>query len=328
MSQPAVLELDEFLSPISPDDPVGDYLRWEDAYAELEESRRADEDAGEVDVWKRQRKTADWNAILKLGTELLREKTKDLQIAAWVAEALAHQHGLVGIRDGLKLVGALQEAFWEEIHPARGDLEFREGVYDFLDHERLIPLLVKNAPVTYIPGSPELSYSCLKYEESRKADNLSKRMSSDEDQQAIHLEGRLRGEKFDEAFRATDRPFYVDLFALIEECLAVVDQINAVIKARWPAKQQAPQLNRIFIALTEVKKLVGQLLAKKPAAEPPPPRPRRPMTGGAIRKPPKNTRSRRPTSPRPTGVRSPPKRRRPRLESRLDDVQRGESSTP
>src|SRR6185312_4657600 len=132
MSQPAVLELDEFLSPIAPDDPVGDYLRWEDAYADLEESRRADEDAGDDDVWKRQRKTADWDAILKLGTKLLRGQTKDLQIAAWVAEALAHRHGLVGVRDGLKLVAALQEAFWEDIHPARGDFELREGVYEFL----------------------------------------------------------------------------------------------------------------------------------------------------------------------------------------------------
>jgi type VI secretion system ImpA family protein len=270
MSQPAVLELDEFLSPISPDDPVGEYLRWEDAYAELEESRRADENAGEDDVWKRQRKTADWNAVLRLGTELLCEKTKDLQIAAWVAEALAHQHGLAGVRDGLKLVGALQEAFWDEIHPARGDLEFREGVYDFLDHERLIPLLVKSAPVTYIPGAPELSYSYLKYEESRKADNLSRRKFDDEDQRELHLEGRLRGEQFDEAFRATDRQFYVDLLALSEESQAIVEQINAFIKSRWPAKQPAPQLTRIFNALADVKKLVGQLLAKKPAAEPPP----------------------------------------------------------
>lgn len=270
MSQPAVLELDEFLSPISPNDPVGDYLRWEDAYAELEESRRADEDAGEDDVWKRQRKTADWNAILRLGTELLRDKTKDLQIAAWVAEALARQHGLVGVRDGLKLVAALQEAFWQDAHPARGDLELREGVYEFLDHERLIPLLVKGEPVTYVPGAPDLSYSYMKYEESRKADNLSKRKFEDDDERAVHLAGKLRGEQFDEAYRATDRPFYVDLLVLIDECREVVDRINAVVKERWPAKKQAPQLNRIFNALADLKKLVGQLLAKKPAEEPPP----------------------------------------------------------
>lgn len=270
MSQPAVLELDEFLGPISPDDPVGEYLRWEDAYAELEEARRADEDAGEDDVWKRQRKTADWNAILKLGTALLRDKTKDLQIAAWVAEALARQHGLVGVRDGLKLVAALQEAFWEDLHPAHGDLELREGVYEFLDHERLIPLLVKGEPVTYVPGAPDLSYSFMKYEESRKADNLSKRKFEDDDERAVHLAGKLRGEQFDDAYRATDRQFYVDLLALTDECRDVVDRINSFVKERWPAKQQAPQLNRIFNALADLKKLVNQLLAKKPAAEPTP----------------------------------------------------------
>lgn len=269
MTQPAFLDIDELIAPISPGDPVGEYLRWEDEYLELEEARRADDDAGDDGVWSRQKKTADWRGLTQLGTRLLREKTKDLQIAAWIAEALTHQHGLAGARDGFKLILALQEAYWDTAHPDHGDLEFREGVYEFLDHERLIPLLVKSAPLTFVPGAPDLSYSFLGHEESRQAENLARRHFDDEDEKAEHLAGMLRAEQFDTAFEATSREFYVELAELVDECLGLVEQINQGIESRWKAETYPPRLGATVKALEDVRKLVGQLLARKPAEEPP-----------------------------------------------------------
>ena len=54
-------------------------------------------------------------------------KTRDLQIAAWLSEALIKQHGFIGLRDSMKLLTGLQLNFWDTFHPEidEGDMEGR-----------------------------------------------------------------------------------------------------------------------------------------------------------------------------------------------------------
>jgi type VI secretion system protein ImpA len=266
MSQPAFPSIDDLLNPLTESNPVGPYLSYEDEYFELEEARRADEDASSLGGWSRQRKTSDWNKIISLGESLLREKSKDLQIAAWVTEAMAHVHGLAGMRHGLNLLRGLQSRFWEKAHPGEGDLELRQGVYEFLDGERILPLLVCSVPLTHVNGSPELSYSFLKYKESRETENLVRKPPAEGDLEEM-LTGRLRGKQFDEATEATDRQFYVDLVTELHECQVVVERLNKDIKERWSGKTSAPQLTRVLAALRDVGKLAKRLLDRKPAPE-------------------------------------------------------------
>ena len=204
MQQPAFPDVAEFLNPVTESDPVGPYLSYEDEYFQLEEARRADDDASSLGEWARQRKSSDWNTLVSLAQELLRGKSKDLQIAAWLTEALAHVHGLAGLRHGLNLLRELQGRFWDQAHPASGDLELRQSVYEFLDEEKILPLQVRSVPLTEVPGAPGLAYSYLKYKESRETENLAKKPAQDVDIEEI-LAGRLRAKEFDDAFEATDR---------------------------------------------------------------------------------------------------------------------------
>lgn len=269
MSKPAVIEVDELVAPLSGPSPVGQYLRWEDEYAELEEARRADEDAGSDDVWARDKKASDWPTLLRLGTSLLETKTKDLQVAAWVAEAASHIYGAVGLRDGLRLVLALQEAFWDTLHPDSGDLELREAVFDFINHERVFPLLVRNLVVTHVPGAPEYTYTFLDYEKSRETDLLANRQFKSDDDRELALEGRLTGEVFDQAVQATERRFYVDLMTTCEECLEAVEKIGVGIRERWKGSNR-PSLGKLETTLAALKKMLQQTLAKKPDDSAPP----------------------------------------------------------
>lgn len=269
MSQPAVIEVDELVAPISEAAPVGEYLRWEDEYAELEEARRADEDAGSEDVWRREKKVSDWPTLLKTGSRLLETKTKDLQIAAWVAEAAANLYGAVGLRDGLRLILSLQESFWDSLHPESGDLELREAVYDFIDHDRVFPLLARRIVVTQVPGAPDYTYTFQDFEQSRQTDLLANRQFENEDQRAEALEGRLTGEQFEDAAKATARPFYVDLLATCDEIADAVEKINEGIRSRWKGNNR-PRLSKLETTVAGLKKFVQQTLAKKPDDSPPP----------------------------------------------------------
>ncbi len=158
---PPILNVEDYLQPIRDDAPSGESLRWEREYEQLEEARRADDGSDNEGAWvKRNRKLSDWKSVTRLGLEILDSKSKDLQVAVWVTEALAEQHGLAGLRDGLKLLTAIQETFWTTAHPGaedgRVDTELREGLYEFLDNDRRLPLIVRNAPVTQVSGLPSL----------------------------------------------------------------------------------------------------------------------------------------------------------------------------
>ncbi len=203
-----------------------------------------------------------------MGQQILREKSKDLQIAAWITEALAHLHGLAGIRDGLNLMRAIQGAFWEKAHPENGDLELRRGLYEFLDDPKMLPVQIRSVPLTQVEGAPHLSYSYRKYVESRKTDNEFKRAKSETERSL--LEGNLRGEEFDQAVAQTSRAFYVDLLRDLVGCREVIERSNQDLRERWPAslREHPPQFSQVLTALDEVERVAKQLLGRKPAPEP------------------------------------------------------------
>src|SRR3989442_286920 len=106
------------LQPIPGLNPAGTNLRYDPIYDKIKEARREEEDV-EQGEWKRARKVADWPLVIKLASDALATKSKDLQIAAWLTEALLKQEALGGLRAGLGLLQGLLEKFWRSPRPAR-----------------------------------------------------------------------------------------------------------------------------------------------------------------------------------------------------------------
>ncbi len=227
MPEQNALDIESFLEPIRDDSPAGDYLRWESEYSEIEAVRQQDDDAKSQGGWERSRqKKADWVGLIGLTTQLLRTKTKDLQIAAWLAEGLAQTGGLPGIRDGLLLIVALQDKFWDSAHPESGDLELREGVYDFLDHPRRFPLFIINTPITDFRGLNRFSFR--QYKESRDFENtlLGQPSKADELLREYVEDGKIRAADFDKAVNVTEPAFLQQTREGLSVCLAAVDKLD------------------------------------------------------------------------------------------------------
>ena len=170
------------------------------------------------------------------------------------------------MRDGLRLIRAIQDTFWETAHPSSGDLELREGVYEFLDNEKRLPLFIRNAPLVSFPGLPP--YSFLKYKESREVKNILLKAPEREDE--LKADGKTLPEDFDQAVDATDRTFYDSTVSLLGECLEATKQLNESIKAPEHYGRKGSTLTKTTAALEEVLKLASQFLASKPASEPEP----------------------------------------------------------
>src|SRR5262245_34089558 len=126
MASAQVINFDSLLAPIPGEVPSGQALRYAPVYDGIKEARREDENLAQGD-WKTEAKVADWDKVIAASTEALATKSKDLQLAAWLTEALTKREGWPGLRDGLRLLRELQEKFWPTLYPEveDGDSEFR-----------------------------------------------------------------------------------------------------------------------------------------------------------------------------------------------------------
>ena len=116
----------DLLDPISAGKPSGESLRYAPLYDKIKEARREDDDAPQGD-WKWERKVADWPLTIKLIGDALATQSKDVQLAAWLAEAMLRREGVAGLREVLDLIRGYLENFWDTLYPELddGDAEFR-----------------------------------------------------------------------------------------------------------------------------------------------------------------------------------------------------------
>ena len=97
------IDINSLLAPIPGENPAGEDLRYSPIYDDLKEARRAD-DPLERGEWQREIKTSDWDKVISLAVDALSKKSKDLQIAAWLTEALIRKEGFSGLVAGLRLL--------------------------------------------------------------------------------------------------------------------------------------------------------------------------------------------------------------------------------
>jgi type VI secretion system protein ImpA len=261
MVSPSILNLDEFRTPVSDEMPSGESLRYEGTYDKIQEARRAD-DGMDQGVWQHETKASDWDAVIDIGTAALTNKTKDLQIAAWMTEALIIRDGFPGLRDGLSLVCELLNDFWDSLHPEieDEDLEYRGSSLEWMN--QTTALLIKRIPVTQ--SNLGSDYSLLHWEEAQAVDNLGRQ--SEEAMEAAVADGKITGKQFNDAVAATPKDFYVNLGEDVQTCVEAYEQLEQVADERFG--DQAPSLRQIKASIQACQVFVNAILKKKRETDP------------------------------------------------------------
>ncbi len=271
------IDVESLLRPIDGAPTAGRDLTDADEYQAIREHRRADVD---IILWddqfdksrrlfrKPDQKSSDWHAVVRLGCEALRAKTKDLQIAAWVAEALGQLHGFEGLRDGFRLLHQLQERFWAEVYPRLepGDPESRYGPYDFLNSEKVLPLLIRSFPLT--KGGGGESYCSSDFASMTQNDELI-RKNPEVARQALRGQNKIVSEDWERSVAQTPRSFYEERTSELTECLEAFsawEENTVELFPRGPRGQStAPSLSNIRQALTACRDIVAAILEATPA---------------------------------------------------------------
>ena len=102
---------DLLLAPIPGSRPAGQDVRYHGDYDAIAEARRQDNAALPQGVWLRELKRADWVSVQRLCTETLATRSKDLQVACWLAEAWVNLEGFTGLACGLPMLCSFCDRF-------------------------------------------------------------------------------------------------------------------------------------------------------------------------------------------------------------------------
>ena len=104
-NHPSIFDaVDVLLKPLSGDEPTGGSVRYDPVIAEIRIARESDDPSLPQGEWERALKKADWPLVVSLCSQTLRERSKDLQVAAWLTEAWIHLHQVDGLRAGIRLI--------------------------------------------------------------------------------------------------------------------------------------------------------------------------------------------------------------------------------
>lgn len=263
MASAEVLDFERLLAPISEDLPAGDAFRTIDptGYFEIKRLRdaaRKSEKQFFGDTGESSGDGDEWDQIHDMCIETIAEKSKDLQIAAWLIEALIRRHGFAGLRDGFRLVRELSERFWDGIHPRPDE----DGVLT-----TVAPLSGLNGEEGDGPLIPAIGRVCVTNSSSegpfelwqfRQAHDL-EQVEPDKREQRLS-EGWVSLSMFEKSVAGTSPDFFRTLLEDLEQSQEEFAALEKVLDEKCGKDESGfpltPPTSRIREALTDAKRTI------------------------------------------------------------------------
>lgn len=268
------IDFEKLLRPIpETDDGAGRHFEYD--YRPIQEARKAveapvllgDEDDRYRTIYTSKPQAADWKKVVKLCEDALARESKDLQVCAWLVEALGRLHGLEGLRDGFDLFRELQEAFWPSAWPKleNGNPDERRYAFDFLNANETVPFLIRNLPLTTDKSGSALSY--LRYIEALESDRVLRGNFDSDEERKDWLKDRVDKYKkiflkqWEVAVDLTQTEFYESAADLARECYRALKKWEASTETLFNNK--GPDLTEIDTAFQDYLTLLGTILEQR-----------------------------------------------------------------
>lgn len=235
----------DVLEPVSAQSPCGEDLSFSPEFDRIQEARREDDPTIDYGEWQAALKQADWKAVVETCVGLLKSRSKDLRLAAWLAEGLVKLDGLPGLAQGVETCAHLIERFGAQIHPApeEGDQERRIGTLSWFVAR--LAQLTRQVPLTAAPG-----YSLNDYEAARQVQMQLQRNPDAE----LDREDKVTLERFAAAVAKTDKVRYAQWLADAQRCSSALMELEQACDALFGA--DGPSFSALSAAIDAVHQRV------------------------------------------------------------------------
>jgi type VI secretion system protein ImpA len=165
-------DTEALLAPIPGADPAGVSMRYDPLYLGVAQARHEDDASLPLGEWERPLKKADWKAVAASCSQLLGERSKDFQAAAWLCEAWIHLHQMDGFNAAVDVLTGLVERFWDTAHPQIEDGDDDARVATFIWMNENLPLTLKlHVPLLHVPDRVPSTASLADWDQALIADN-------------------------------------------------------------------------------------------------------------------------------------------------------------
>ena len=226
--------------------PCGEDMAFSTEFDAIQEARRFDDPTLAQGEWVTDVKEADWGKVVQICEELLGQRTKDIRLAVWLAEALAKKQGLSGLADGYDLLCGLCESLWPDLHPQAdedSDMEARIGSLDWLAGQST--RLIREIPLT---RSAAGAFSLQDLDSARAA---ALKMEQNPDQaEEIARDARVTMKQFEAAQNDTSGDYFVSGMDHAERVKVSVKALKEVLDGFLG--NDSPVFGNVFDALVEI----------------------------------------------------------------------------
>lgn len=263
MALPQVIDIDALLQPISEDTPSGADPRSDSSpnslYYRTKDARNAARSAERAAVEIGGAPPEEWGTVADTAGEILGGHGKDLEIAAWLIEALLRQDGFAGLRDGLKVMTGLVTGFWESCYPELDEdgVEGKVSAVAGLNGSGAVGTLIQPIRLVPLTQGSQGSFSLWNYEQ---ATDLAKVTDSNRRQERID-NGAVTMEQFMESVADTPAAFFGETQSAIVEALAALADMSAAFDA--VAGVDAPPVSALRELLEEISRSITHFAADK-----------------------------------------------------------------
>lgn len=241
------MDLQALLTPLaSTHGRCGEDMTFSLEFNSIQEARRFDDPSLSQGEWITDLKESDWPAVIRLCEDILCHKSKDLRIAAWLAEAYCKRHGLNGLAEGYQLLDKLANEYWEDIHPLPedNDQEERAGLFDWLNQQT--HRLIREAPITH---SNKGRFSLTDREAARLAAHMVEKNLESGDAAATPT---VSIEMFEAATRDTPRSFFAEELQAAQRLREAMESLQLLLDSQMGGL--SPTFSASFESLDELRR--------------------------------------------------------------------------
>src|ERR1035441_8208028 len=222
-----ILDLEAVLKPISGDAPSGINLRPLGVYDDVK-ALRTTESAESIGGTLRagEFKTAQWGQAITVCVKEISTRSKDVQLAVWLAEALVRVHSFPGLVRGLELIQGLHERFWATYYPPieDGGLDMRAGRLG--EMARLLVQAMYDCPLTAKVEGKTYSFAEWKWLQALSA-NASR--AKPEGKEAVLQEANELRKSLEGAVAKTSWEFYDDIDQSLAKSQEVLGKLRTTV---------------------------------------------------------------------------------------------------
>lgn len=246
---------EQLLSPISANNGVGQWLRYDPIYVKIRDARREENDGMHREAWEGELKRADWQAVEKMAYETTEKQSKDLQLVTWLIEARLHLYGLDVFSQDTEFLLTFIKNFWENCHPQKTEdpnQEFRTHILEAFIRSATETILLE--PFAELSPILNQSLNLAKCYENDNLEKMSKQGgSAASSYQKSLADGLVTISRIKNAFSEVDKEKGITRVSQLEVCVKNLQTINLFLNQEIGT--EGPNFDSLINHLQELKNL-------------------------------------------------------------------------